>query len=69
MHPMLNTALSVARSTGDMISKAFEQVDLVDVEAKGANDFVTKVDRASEERIIDGLRKRYPDHKIGRAHV
>ncbi|NPU94627.1 MAG: inositol monophosphatase [Gammaproteobacteria bacterium] len=64
MHPMLNTALSVARSTGDMISKAFEQVDLVDVEAKGANDFVTKVDRASEERIIDGLRKRYPDHSF-----
>ncbi|MFZ5602777.1 MAG: inositol monophosphatase family protein, partial [Pseudomonadota bacterium] len=64
MHPLLNTALSVARSTGDMISKAFEQVDLVDVEAKGANDFVTKVDRASEERIIDGLRKRYPDHSF-----
>ena len=58
MHPLLNTALSVARTTGDMISKAFEQVDMVDVESKGANDFVTKVDRASEQRIIDGLRKR-----------
>lgn len=64
MHPLLNTALSVARATGDMISKAFEQVDMIDVESKGANDFVTKVDRASEQRIIDGLRKRYPDHSF-----
>lgn len=64
MHPMLNTALGVARSTGEMIAKAFEQVDMVDVESKGANDFVTKVDRASEQRIIDGIRKRYPDHSF-----
>ncbi len=64
MHPLLNTALTVARSTGDMISKAFEQVDMIDVETKSANDFVTKVDRASEQRIIDGLRKRYPDHSF-----
>lgn len=64
MHPMLNTALGVARSTGEMIAKAFEQVDMIDVETKGANDFVTKVDRASEERIIEGIRRRYPDHSF-----
>jgi myo-inositol-1(or 4)-monophosphatase len=62
MHPMLNTALGVARTTAEMIYKAYEQVESLEVEAKGTNDFVTKVDRASEERIIEGLRKRYPDH-------
>ena len=64
MHPLLNTALGVARTTGEMIAKAFEQVDLIDVETKGANDFVTKVDRASEQRIVEGIRKRYPDHSF-----
>ncbi len=62
MHPMLNTALTVARTTGDMIAQAAEQVDLLDVEAKGVNDFVTRVDKASEESIIEGIRKRYPNH-------
>ncbi|MBV1920958.1 MAG: hypothetical protein KUG73_09770, partial [Pseudomonadales bacterium] len=62
MHPMLNTALTVARSTGDMIAQAAEQVDLLDVEAKGVNDFATRVDKASEESIIEGIRKRYPNH-------
>ncbi|MAR90736.1 MAG: inositol monophosphatase family protein [Pseudomonadota bacterium] len=64
MHPMLNTALGVARTTADMIYKAYEQVEAVEVEAKGRNDFVTRVDKASEERIIEGLRKRYPAHSF-----
>ncbi|MEE2731150.1 MAG: inositol monophosphatase family protein [Pseudomonadota bacterium] len=62
MHPMLNTALEVGRTTAEMIYKAYEQVESIDVQAKGTNDYVTKVDRASEERIIEGLRKRYPQH-------
>ncbi len=62
MHPMLNTALTVARSAGDLLARAFENVESLDVESKGANDFVTSVDRAIEETIINGLRKRYPKH-------
>lgn len=64
MQPMLNTALSVARTTAEMIYRAYEQVDTIEVESKGANDFVTQVDRASEQRIIEGLRKRYPRHSF-----
>lgn len=59
---MLNTALTVARSTGDMLARAFEDLDHLHVETKGTNDFVTNVDRAAEEMIISGLRKRYPKH-------
>ncbi len=62
MHPMLNTALTVARSAGDLLARAFENIDSLNVESKGANDFVTNVDRAVEEAIITGLRKRYPKH-------
>ena len=62
MHPMLNTALGVARTTAEMIYKAYEKVENVEVEAKGTNDYVTQVDRASEARIIEGLQKRYPQH-------
>ncbi|PCJ35477.1 MAG: inositol monophosphatase [Moraxellaceae bacterium] len=62
MHPMLNTALSVARTTGKMIAQAAEQVDLIDVESKGVNDYVTRVDKMSEESIIEGIKKRYPNH-------
>ncbi len=32
--------------------------------AKHRNDFVTKVDRAAEEAIIETLRKAYPDHAV-----
>ena len=45
MHPMLNTALEVARTTAEMIYKAYEKVDSIDVQAKGTNDYVTKVDQ------------------------
>ncbi len=62
MQPMLNTALSVARKTGEMIARASEQVDLIDIERKGTHDFVTKVDKAAEQSIIEGLQKRYPNH-------
>lgn len=62
MLPMLNTAVSVARQTATMLERAFADYDLVDVESKGINDYVTKVDRAAEEMIIEGIRKRYPDH-------
>lgn len=62
MQPMLNTALSVARQTAILIERAFEDVDLIDVETKGKNDYVTKVDQAAEEQLIEGIRKRYPNH-------
>ncbi|CBL45751.1 extragenic suppressor protein SuhB [gamma proteobacterium HdN1] len=62
MHPMLNSALSVARTAGDLLVRAFDNVDSLKVETKGANDYVTSVDRGLEETIITGLQKRYPKH-------
>ena len=61
---MVNIALRAARSAGDKIVRAAERMDLVKVDEKGRNDFVTDVDRASEQEIISHLRKAYPDHRI-----
>lgn len=59
---MLNIALRVARNAGEFIARATEHIDLIDVEIKGLNDFVTEVDRSAEKIILDGLKDKYPDH-------
>ncbi len=64
MHPMLNIAIRASRVAGKVIIRAFEQIDKVEVESKGLNDFVTNVDIASEEAIIETIRNSYPDHTI-----
>lgn len=64
MQPMLNIALRAARAAGDIIHQSADRVDQVDVETKGMNDFVTRVDRAAEKAIIETLRKSYPDHSF-----
>ncbi|WP_317928650.1 inositol monophosphatase family protein [Halioxenophilus sp. WMMB6] len=64
MEPMLNIALRAARKAAEKIERALERVDLINIEPKGRNDFVTEVDRASEKEIIYHLRKAYPDHSI-----
>ncbi|MDB9734002.1 inositol monophosphatase [Porticoccaceae bacterium] len=62
MQPMVNIALRAARQAGEMIVKAADNLELVKVDEKGRHDFVTEVDRRSEEMIIEQLKKAYPDH-------
>jgi myo-inositol-1(or 4)-monophosphatase len=62
MHPMLNIAVRAARRAGSIINRAALGGDALVVKAKRANDFVTQVDRAAEEAIIEIARKAYPDH-------
>lgn len=64
MHPMLNIAVRAARSAGTIIARAFEQDDKLQIESKGTNDFVTNIDRAAEQAIIDTILKAYPKHSI-----
>ncbi len=61
---MVNIALRAARGAGDKIVRAAQRMDLVKVDEKGHNDFVTDVDRASEQEVVSQLRKAYPDHRI-----
>lgn len=64
MEPMLNIALRAARKAGELIIDALDRVNLLAIEEKGRNDFVTDIDRSSEREIIYHLRKAYPDHAI-----
>ncbi|MGO3742510.1 inositol monophosphatase family protein [Kerstersia sp.] len=62
MHPMLNTAVKAARRAGAIINRASLDLDKIQVGRKGPNDYVTEIDRAAEQAIIEILSTAYPDH-------
>jgi myo-inositol-1(or 4)-monophosphatase len=73
LHPMLNIAVKAARAAGSIINRAALDVERLTITAKGINDFVTEVDHAAEQVIIETLLTAYPGHAIlaeesGRAH-
>ena len=64
LHPMLNTAVKAARAAGSIINNAARDLDLVKVNTKAPNDFVTEVDQAAERAVIETLLGAYPGHGI-----
>src|SRR5580765_7385712 len=62
--PMLNTAIKAARRAGTIINRASFDVSLLKITRKQHNDFVTEVDKAAEDTIIEVLKSAYPDHAI-----
>jgi myo-inositol-1(or 4)-monophosphatase len=64
MHPVLNIAVKAARRAGAIIERAAVGGIALDVRSKRANDFVTQVDRAAEQAVIDLVHKSYPTHTI-----
>jgi myo-inositol-1(or 4)-monophosphatase len=64
MHPMLNIAVRAARKAGSVINRATLDGAGFEVRAKQQNDFVTRVDHAAEEAILEIVRKSYPDHAV-----
>jgi len=70
---MLNIAIKAARAAGTIINRASMDLDLLKVNTKSPNDFVTEVDQAAEQAIIEVLLQAYPGHGIlaeesGREH-
>jgi len=61
-HPLLNIAVRAARQAGNVIARNIDRFDAFTVSEKSANDFVTDIDRFAERRIIDTIRRSYPDH-------
>jgi len=61
---MLNVAIKAARAAGSIINRAALDVEAVRISQKQVNDFVTEVDHASEQAIIETLLGAYPDHGI-----
>ena len=73
LHPMINVAVKAARAAGSIINRAALDIESVRVSEKKANDFVTEVDHAAEQAIIETLLTAYPGHGIwaeesGREH-
>lgn len=64
LHPMVNVAVKAARSAGSIINRASLDREAVRISEKRANDFVTEVDQAAEQVIIDTLLSAYPGHAI-----
>jgi myo-inositol-1(or 4)-monophosphatase len=62
MQPMLTIALRAARTAGEKIVRAGDRLDLVKVDEKGINDFVSDVDRNAEQDIISIIKRAYPEH-------
>ncbi|MEL0082003.1 MAG: inositol monophosphatase family protein [Gammaproteobacteria bacterium] len=60
----MTTAVRAARAGAETIVRASRRLDNLQVAEKGPNDFVSEVDREAELRIIDTIRKAYPDHAI-----
>jgi myo-inositol-1(or 4)-monophosphatase len=73
LHPMLNIAIKAARAAGSIINRASLDLDLLKINVKSPNDFVTEVDHAAEQAVIETLLTAYPGHGIlaeesGREH-
>jgi myo-inositol-1(or 4)-monophosphatase len=64
MHPMLNTAIKAARRAATVINRASFDLDRITVSEKSHNNFVTDIDQAAEQAIVETLLKAYPDHAI-----
>ena len=64
LHPMMNVAVRAARAAGSLINRAALDIESVRVSQKKANDFVTEVDHAAEQAIIETLLTAYPGHGI-----
>jgi len=64
MHAMLNVAIMAARRGGESLVRNLKQLDKLNVQAKGRNDFVSEADHAAEKAVISAIHKHYPDHAI-----
>jgi myo-inositol-1(or 4)-monophosphatase len=62
MQALLNTAVQAARKAGDAAAGYFNRSERLDIRSKSRNEFVTQVDHAAEEIIIESIRERYPHH-------
>lgn len=64
MNPLLNIATEAARKAGHRILNHMDNIDQLNVEHKGKNDYVSEVDKDAENTIIETIRKYYPQHDI-----
>lgn len=58
----LNTAVKAARLAGKVIIDNLGNISLKDIDLKKTSDFVTRVDRESEQIVINTIKGHFPNH-------
>jgi myo-inositol-1(or 4)-monophosphatase len=58
----LETAVKAARLSGGYVLDNLGRISKKDIDLKQTSDFVTRVDRESEEIILNTIKKVFPDH-------
>jgi len=61
---ILEVALQAAHQAGRIIGRNFQNLAASDIQAKGKNDFVTRVDLEAEAAIKKVITKNFPHHRI-----
>ncbi len=64
MHPLVNIGIQAARKAGQIMIRSMDQLHSLKIQQKGHNDFVTNIDLACEQIIIDMIHRAYPNHAI-----
>ncbi len=64
MNKYKEVALQAAYAAADILMDHFGELEQSDVQTKNKFDFVTEVDKQSEQRIIQVIHDTYPDHQI-----
>jgi myo-inositol-1(or 4)-monophosphatase len=62
--PIVNIAVKAARAAGDIIIRAANRLDKIQITEKRPNDYVTEIDQQAEREIIQIIRKAHPQHAI-----
>jgi len=62
--PLVNIAIQAARAAGDLIMRALDRPDKLNIREKSPRDFVTNVDQQVEREIISIIHKAYPEHSF-----
>ncbi|MBP7460828.1 MAG: inositol monophosphatase [Candidatus Delongbacteria bacterium] len=63
-HRLFMVAKEAVENAGELIVGNFRQLEARDVQLKGINDFVTRVDQQSEQLIKRIILDSFPDHQI-----
>ncbi len=64
MSGLLNIGVTAALAAGKIILQGFGQLERINIYEKSSNNFVSDIDRKSENSIIDAIEKAFPSHSI-----
>ncbi|MEI6614428.1 MAG: inositol monophosphatase family protein, partial [Chrysiogenales bacterium] len=64
MNQLLKVAFEAAHAAGDLIGRNFQKLQNIDIQSKGKNDFVTRIDKEAEAIIGKIIASHFHDHQI-----